>query len=104
MGKIFDGFTVSDVEDFEYRDPIDGSISSHQGMIVKFKDGSRFVVRLSGTGAQGATIRLYIEKYSNNPSEYATDTQKALEPLIRVALDISRLKYYTGREKPTVIT
>ncbi|KAG2228032.1 hypothetical protein INT45_012056 [Circinella minor] len=104
VGKNFDGFIVSDVEDFEYRDPIDGSVSSHQGMIVKFKDGSRFVVRLSGTGAQGATIRLYIEKYSNNPSEYATDTQQALEPLIRVALDISRLKQYTGREKPTVIT
>ncbi|KAI9489530.1 hypothetical protein BDB00DRAFT_770492 [Zychaea mexicana] len=103
-GQTFNGFTVSEIDDFEYKDPIDGSVSSHQGMRVMFKDGSRFVVRLSGTGSQGATIRLYVEKYSNDPSEYATETQKALEPLIRVALDISRLEHFTGRDKPTVIT
>ncbi|KAI8143778.1 hypothetical protein BJV82DRAFT_656723 [Fennellomyces sp. T-0311] len=102
--QTFEGFTVSEVDDFSYRDPIDGSVSSHQGMRVMFKDGSRFVVRLSGTGSHGATIRLYVEKYSNDPSEYAADTQKALESLIRVALDITRLKQFTGRDKPTVIT
>lgn len=103
-GKTFNGFTVADVDDFEYKDPIDGSISSHQGIRVMFQDGSRFVVRLSGTGSQGATIRLYVEKYSNDPSEYATTTQKALEPLIQVALEITRLAQFTGREQPTVIT
>jgi len=58
-----DGLVVSDAGDFEYRDPVDGSVSRHQGIYVKFKDGSRIVVRLSGTGSEGATIRLYIEKY-----------------------------------------
>jgi phosphoglucomutase len=55
--------TVSDAGDFAYHDPIDGSISRHQGLYVKFGDGSRIVVRLSGTGSEGATIRLYVEKY-----------------------------------------
>ncbi|KAI9321418.1 hypothetical protein BX666DRAFT_1874678 [Dichotomocladium elegans] len=104
IGKTFNGFRVSEVDDFSYKDPIDGSVSSHQGMRVFFDDGSRFVLRLSGTGSHGATIRLYVEKYSNNPAEYTDDTQKALRPLIDVALEISRLQHYTGRDKPTVIT
>ena len=54
---------VSDSGDFIYNDPIDNSVSAHQGLYVKFTDGSRIVVRLSGTGSEGATIRLYVEKY-----------------------------------------
>lgn len=57
------GLIVADAGDFEYKDPVDGSVSRHQGLYIKFKDGSRIVVRLSGTGSEGATIRLYIEKY-----------------------------------------
>ena len=57
------GLVVADAGDFEYKDPVDGSVSRHQGLYIKFKDGSRIVVRLSGTGSEGATIRLYIEKY-----------------------------------------
>ena len=57
------GLVVSDSGDFEYKDPVDGSISRHQGIYIKFQEGSRIVVRLSGTGSEGATIRLYIEKY-----------------------------------------
>ena len=57
------GLVVSDAGDFEYKDPVDGSISRHQGIYIKFQKGSRIVVRLSGTGSEGATIRLYIEKY-----------------------------------------
>src|SRR5436190_10997789 len=57
------GLVVSDSGDFEYKDPVDGSISRHQGIYIKFQKGSRIVVRLSGTGSEGATIRLYIEKY-----------------------------------------
>jgi len=59
---------------------------------------------LSGTGSQGATVRLYVEKYSQDESEYGSDTQKALKPLIDVALEISKLTQFTGREEPTVIT
>jgi phosphoglucomutase len=103
-GKKFGDFQVALADDFEYKDPIDNSVSSKQGVRIVFEDGSRIVIRLSGTGSQGATVRLYVEKYSNNTAEYAADTQKALKPLIDQALIISQLKEYTGREKPTVIT
>ncbi|KAL0082851.1 hypothetical protein J3Q64DRAFT_1642221 [Phycomyces blakesleeanus] len=104
VGKTFGGFTVAKTDDFSYLDPIDQSVSKKQGVRVIFEDGSRIVIRLSGTGSQGATVRLYVEKYSNNPEEYPLETQKALQPLIDVALEISQLVKYTGREEPTVIT
>lgn len=103
-GKTFGAFKIAFVDDFEYKDPIDKSVSSNQGIRIVFEDGSRVVIRLSGTGSQGATVRLYVEKYSNNAAEYDADTQKALKPLIDQALAISQLKEFTGREKPTVIT
>ncbi|KAI7881572.1 Phosphoglucomutase, first 3 domain-containing protein [Lichtheimia hyalospora FSU 10163] len=104
LGQKFGQFKVSHMDDFTYDDPIDNSVARHQGMRVMFEDGSRFVVRLSGTGSQGATVRLYVEKYSSDPSEYTDDTQKALKPLIDVALEITKLQHYTGRDHPTVIT
>jgi phosphoglucomutase len=57
------GLVVKEAGDFEYKDPVDGSVSRHQGIYIKFQEGSRIVVRLSGTGSEGATIRLYVEKY-----------------------------------------
>jgi len=104
IGKTFGQFTIKHADDFEYHDPIDGSISRNQGIRIIFADGSRVVVRLSGTGSEGATVRLYVEKYSREASEYETDTQVALRPLIDVALELSKLREFTGREKPTVIT
>ncbi|CAJ0634619.1 11860_t:CDS:10 [Entrophospora sp. SA101] len=104
IGKTFGQFTVKVADDFEYRDPIDGSVSKHQGIRIVFTDGSRIIFRLSGTGSHGATIRLYVEKYSQNELEYGNDTQIALKPLIDVALEISKLHDFTGRDKPTVIT
>ncbi|CAG8446726.1 13199_t:CDS:2 [Acaulospora morrowiae] len=104
VGKTFGQFTISSADDFEYHDPIDNSVSKNQGIRIIFTDGSRIVIRLSGTGSQGATVRLYVEKYSQNVSEYESDTQEALKPLIDVALEISKLQQFTGREKPTVIT
>ncbi|KAI7865190.1 hypothetical protein BDF14DRAFT_1730735 [Spinellus fusiger] len=104
VGKSYDGFVVAKADDFSYLDPIDQSVSNNQGVRIIFEDGSRIVIRLSGTGSQGATVRLYVEKYTENVSEYANDTQKALKPLIDVALEISQLVKYTGREEPTVIT
>ena len=68
------------------------------------EDGSRIVFRLSGTGSAGATIRLYVEKYTSVEREYAADVQQALKPIIQVALDLSALQRHTGREQPTVIT
>ncbi|KAH8928716.1 putative phosphoglucomutase [Atractiella rhizophila] len=97
-------FKVSHADNFSYKDPIDGSLSKNQGLFVKFEDGSRIVFRLSGTGSSGATIRLYVEKYSKDEKEYERDTQEGLKPLIEVALSLSKLEEFTGRKEPTVIT
>lgn len=97
-------FTVAEASNFSYTDPIDGSVSKNQGLFVRFVDGSRFVFRLSGTGSSGATIRLYVEKYSKDPTEYDQETQIGLKPLIEVALSVSKLVELTGRKEPTVIT
>ncbi|TYJ58427.1 hypothetical protein B9479_000973 [Cryptococcus floricola] len=97
-------FKVAEADDFSYTDPIDGSVSKNQGLYIKFADGSRVIFRLSGTGSSGATIRLYVEKYSQDESEYENDAQVGLKPLIEVALELSKLKEFTGREKPSVIT
>ncbi|WVR06625.1 hypothetical protein IAU60_003657 [Kwoniella sp. DSM 27419] len=97
-------FKVAEADDFSYTDPIDGSVSKKQGLYIKFQDGSRIIFRLSGTGSSGATVRLYVEKYSKNESEYAEDAQVGLKPLIEVALATSKLKEFTKRDKPDVIT
>ncbi|CAK9022827.1 Phosphoglucomutase [Durusdinium trenchii] len=96
------GFEISDCDEFEYFDKVDGSVSSHQGWRFMFADGSRFVFRLSGTGSVGATIRLYIEKYEKDDIDKPTAV--ALEGLVKVALDFSDLVALTGRKEPTVIT
>ena len=103
-GKTLGEFKVAHADDFAYTDPIDGSVSTHQGLFIKFEDGSRIIFRLSGTGSSGATVRLYVEKYSKNESEYGEDAQVGLKPLIDVALQVSKLQEYTKRDKPTVIT
>ena len=91
-------------DDFEYTDPVDGSVAKAQGIRFVFTDGSRFIFRLSGTGSAGATIRLYVEQYEADSSKHAMDAQEALAPLIKIALETSKLQEFTGREKPTVIT
>ncbi|GAA5950976.1 hypothetical protein JCM21900_004116 [Sporobolomyces salmonicolor] len=97
-------FRVAEASNFSYTDPIDHSVSKNQGLFVRFEDGSRIVFRLSGTGSSGATIRLYVEKYSKDEKEYGRDTQEGLKPLIEVALALSKLVELTGRKEPTVIT
>ncbi|THF95617.1 hypothetical protein TEA_016659 [Camellia sinensis var. sinensis] len=95
---------VANADEFEYKDPVDGSISKHQGIRYLFKDGSRLVFRLSGTGSEGATIRLYIEQYEKDSSKIGRDSQDALAPLVEVALKLSKMEEFTGRSAPTVIT
>jgi len=97
-------FEVSGTDNFTYTDPIDGSVSKNQGHVILFSDGSRVVFRLSGTGSHGATVRMYIEKYSKNESEYGNSAADGLKPLIEVALEITQLKKFLGRDEPTVIT
>lgn len=104
VGSKHGEFTVKKTTNFSYTDPIDGSVSKNQGHIVLFEDGSRVVFRLSGTGSQGATVRVYIERYSKDPSQFKKDTAEGLQPLIDAALEFTKLKEYLGRDKPTVIT
>ncbi|WP_442578598.1 alpha-D-glucose phosphate-specific phosphoglucomutase [Mesorhizobium sp. ASY16-5R] len=101
-GTKLRGLTVERADDFAYHDPVDGSISEHQGIRVLFEGGSRFVIRLSGTGTSGATLRLYVERYEQ--SRLDLDTQEALADLIGAADDIAGIRSHTGRNKPSVIT
>jgi phosphoglucomutase len=103
-GQSFGNYTVEYADDFSYTDPIDGSISQKQGIRIGFTDGSRIVFRLSGTGTQGATLRLYLERYEADPSQHHLDPQIALADLITIADEIAQIKTLTGRDKPTVIT
>ncbi len=103
-GKSFGQYTIKSCDDFSYTDPIDGSVSERQGIRILFEDGSRIVFRLSGTGTQGATIRIYLEAYESDTSKHDLDAQTALSEMIAIALQVSELKARTKRDKPTVIT
>ena len=102
--QVFGQYTVKTCDDFSYTDPIDGSISTGQGIRILFSDGSRIVFRLSGTGTEGATLRIYLEAFEPNVANHHLDAQVALAEMIPIALEISQLKQRTGRDKPTVIT
>jgi phosphoglucomutase len=103
-GQRFGAYEVEYADDFSYQDPVDGSVSSKQGIRIGFKGGSRIVLRLSGTGTEGATLRIYIESYETNPARHGQDTQEALAELIRIADEIAGVRSRTGRDVPTVIT
>ncbi len=108
-GTKYDDFEVESCEEFSYTDPVDHSVTRKQGIIVKFTDGSRFVLRLSGTGSSGATVRLYMEKYipySQDKDDLIMngDAKELVKPLFKVAEKISNLNHFTQRETPTVIT
>lgn len=91
-------------DDFSYTDPVDQSVSTGQGVRILFEDGARIIFRLSGTGTEGATVRIYIESYEPDPEQQGLDAQDALADLIAIAAEISRLTEFTGRSEPTVIT
>uniref|UniRef100_UPI00358FD337 phosphoglucomutase-1 isoform X1 n=2 Tax=Myxine glutinosa TaxID=7769 RepID=UPI00358FD337 len=107
-GKTFEAegkaYTVQKGDNFEYTDPVDGSVTKKQGLRIIFTDGSRVIFRLSGTGSAGATIRIYIDSYEKDPSKIHQDPQVMLAPLVSIALKISQLRERTGRNAPTVIT
>lgn len=103
-GSAFGRYVVNSCDDFSYHDPIDGSVSNNQGTRILFTDGSRIVFRLSGTGTEGATLRIYLEAFEPDVSKHHLDAQVALAEMIDIALQISELKQRTGRQQPTVIT
>jgi phosphoglucomutase len=103
-GKRLGAYTVAHADDFAYTDPIDQSVSTHQGIRVEFSDGSRIVFRLSGTGTEGATLRVYIERFEPEAARHGIETQEALAGLIAAADELAGIRARTGRDKPTVMT
>jgi phosphoglucomutase len=103
-GQVVQGMTVTAADDFAYTDPVDGSVSRAQGVRVMFADGSRIVMRLSGTGTEGATLRVYLERYAAGPDGLDHDPQQALAPVIAAAHEIAGIAAFTGRVEPNVIT
>ncbi|MBM0743974.1 alpha-D-glucose phosphate-specific phosphoglucomutase [Phormidium sp. CLA17] len=103
-GKQFRSQQVSYCDDFTYTDPVDGSVSSHQGIRLGFTNGSRIIFRLSGTGTQGATLRVYLERYEQNAAYHQLDPQVALRDLIDIAEEVAQIRTFTSRATPTVVT
>jgi len=103
-GKQFRTHQVSDCDDFSYTDPVDGSVSAQQGIRLGFTNGSRIVFRLSGTGTEGATLRVYLERYEPNTGNSTLNPQTALKDLIDIAEEVAQIHTFTNRSTPTVIT
>ncbi|EFH33977.1 phosphoglucomutase [Brucella abortus bv. 5 str. B3196] len=103
-GTSVNGLRIEKADDFAYHDPVDGSTSEHQGIRIYFEGGARIVLRLSGTGTSGATIRIYIERYEADPAKHNLDTQATLAPLIDAAEQIAEVKKRSGRTEPSVVT
>jgi len=102
------GISLVDGVEFSYTDPVDGSQTSKQGLILNFQyaagESARVIFRLSGTGSAGATIRMYIERYEKDPAMHNESAPLALKSLADSALALVRMKQFTGRDAPTVIT
>ncbi|HSW15445.1 MAG TPA: alpha-D-glucose phosphate-specific phosphoglucomutase, partial [Solimonas sp.] len=103
-GKTVGDYTVSEADEFSYRDPEDNSIALNQGLRVIFGDDARIILRLSGTGTKGATLRLYLERYETRESSLNWETREALAPLVNLAEKLVRIGELTGRKAPSVVT
>eukprot|EP01037_Dinobryon_pediforme_P003617 gene3617-3664_t len=103
-GTAFGPLTVAAADSFSYLDPVDGSTSANQGLRVLFEGGSRIVFRLSGTGTEGATLRVYLERYEPAEGDLDRETGDMLADLIAAADAIAGITRHTGRTAPTVIT
>jgi len=103
-GQRLGDYEVERGDDFSYTDPIDGSTSAKQGIRIGFSNGSRIVYRLSGTGTEGATLRVYIERHEPNPDKHNENPQMALAELIGIARHVAEIEVRTGRREPDVIT
>ena len=103
-GQQYGSYKIITADEFSYTDPIDNSVSDHQGIRLLFENGARIIFRLSGTGTSGATLRLYIEDYCDDASRHHEDPQHYLQELIDLADNIAGIQLRTGMNKPTVIT
>ena len=103
-GTTLDGYTVDYADNFAYTDPVDGSVAENQGIRIGFTDGARIVYRLSGTGTEGATLRVYLEAFEADPEKQGRETTEVMQLLVGIAAGIAEIEARTGREGPTVIT
>ncbi len=104
VGTTVAGLTVETADEFAYDDPVDGSVSRQQGIRFGLSGGGRAVFRLSGTGTEGATLRVYIERLETDPAKLQDDTQSALSAVIAAAQELAEIQTLTGRDAPDVIT
>ncbi len=104
QGRVLHGYEIKKTDDFQYRDPVDGTLASGQGIRILFAGGDRLIFRLSGTGTVGATLRVYIERYVPGAGKHSIPTQEALSDLIKLADEVAEIRERTGREEPSVIT
>ena len=103
-GQTIAGLRVAKADDFAYTDPVDGSVSQKQGVRVVLEDSSRVVFRLSGTGTEGATLRVYLERHEPDATRHDLPAQEALAPLIALAGTLARIEHHTGMAQPSVMT
>ncbi|MDD2868717.1 alpha-D-glucose phosphate-specific phosphoglucomutase [Neomegalonema sp.] len=103
-GKSFTGLAVEKADEFAYRDPVDGSLTERQGIRLHFAGDSRAVLRLSGTGTEGATLRIYLERFEPDPARQNQDPQEALGDLAAAVEALTHLREISGREGPDVRT
>ncbi len=103
-GQSFGALRVSAADDFAYADPVDGSTTSAQGVRILFEGGSRIVMRLSGTGTVGATLRVYVERFEPPDGRLDRETGEALAELVEAAEAIAHIRARTGRDRPDVVT
>lgn len=103
-GTVVGGLEIVSADDFAYTDPTDGSVSTKQGVRIGFADGSRAIFRLSGTGTEGATLRLYVERFEADPARHDLDPQAALADVLAAADAVAGIRSRTGRTGPNVIT
>jgi phosphoglucomutase len=103
-GTTVAGCAIALADDFSYTDPVDGSVSQKQGVRVILTDGSRVVFRLSGTGTEGATLRVYLERHEPDASRHDLEAQTALKPLVDLAEALAHIRALTGMAQPSVMT
>lgn len=103
-GRQFGALAISGADQFDYIDPVDGSVSRNQGIRIFFEDGARIVFRLSGTGTDGATLRIYLERYEPPTGDLDAEVSPMLAELTTVAGTLTHLEARTGRTRPDVIT
>jgi phosphoglucomutase len=103
-GRAFAGLTVAEADDFAYRDPTDGSTTPKQGVRILFREDARAVLRLSGTGTAGATLRVYLERYEADPARHDRPTAEVLASVVAAVEEIAEIASRTGRTEPSVIT